>query len=1561
MSDYQPKVPYPRQLTNKETLDSISHWSSGVRNYFRRSPQYAVFFKRTTTWDYHKDNYGFEGEDKEDQADNLEAFLDTIAGFMPGPYITNKITQETTSIQSLWSVIKDHYGVTPSQSSFFDYMDIFPQKDERHIDLYDRMIYHSQNHLCKANTDGGPTAGGKLESDDVLTLSHKNLIALDWLRRINPRLIGIVKTEYSKQLKSGTPLAALVKDIAENVDSLLARYATNPNAINSVSAEPEPPYPTEDSLHINRVFNQSPYQGPRQTNFRGRGQFRGSFQNRPIFNQPRYRLPQFTANAQPRPQCQSCFSLGKRLSIKVDSHHSPQQCPQLLQVRSLQQDDQEPATEDPAHEPTEDGNNQKPTSCHSDISSKIRLIEQRFQTHSILKSKSPSAKVKLGNADTYAIIDEGSELCCIDFKFAKDNSILFSRTGESAVAAGSTRMLLMGETKEDVIIQLVPSKLNVSWNLCKCVIVLNLGCPILIGEPGKSANNILTDPVAKTIKTLNTNGKPVVIPYSKPCNNFNRSFLCRSEDATVLYPQQHIQVPIPASFKESEQVFFSPRSSCLDKSPPNQMCTVKKGSINLLNSSPYPIAISKNAHFGDIVPSFQPPQSTFSVQSLRPPPPKTQTPSEPVYQSFLSHTQVDPDNLLSSEWKERFNNLLLSYDSIIHPDPGCYNDYFGAVDCSLNFIKDPPASIKARLPSYSHDELTIMANLMDDMERMGVLCKPEDIGIVPKNVHTSYLVPKTDNSFRFVTDFTDLLPFIGKLEVVSPSIQQAKRILSSFKYLAELDLSNCFWQGMMSPSDSQYLATPHPFGGLRVYCREPQGIRNASEHNSEQLARIFGDLEKQKKMCRMADGLYVGGSTLQELYANLNEVLSRVKLANLTLKPSKIVICPKTTILFGWKKDGIYWSPTSHVISPLSQAPPPKTVKQLRGFIGAFRQLSETIKGYSAYLTSMEKYVGGKNSREHVMWSDELKADFDAAKKALLSLESIAIPKPSDTLHIYTDFSETTNAVGAHMVIQRGSEFINGGYFSARLEDCQTRWTPCEKECLGVKLGIVHYKPFITESNNRTIVHTDNLICVQAWNRLKQGVISSSSKIASFLSCLSENNVEIVHFPGSKTRVADYYSRNPTKCQEKRCQICTYAQEQISVGDLSKSMSITVSDLEDGSLKIPLSEKPTWLKLQKEDDTHRRLFNLITSGGLQPEPKLRGHMDLKLMYNLYRKGLLSIDQSGLITVKHIDTVTGLEYNAISVPKSLYPGLIQSLHIKLNHPSRAQLHKFANRHFHCIGTTQTIDSVHSSCEVCKSLATLPKIKDPYTTTENPIFGQHFSADVMISDGQKLFIAREKLSQFTCSSFIEDESTSSLRDAIISSVIEFMPISGCTIRVDPAPAFQSLNVLEKDTILSRYNIKLELGRVHNKNKNPIAENAIKEFRKERLRLNKHGGPLTELDRILINRNMNLRIRNRGLSAKEMMLRRDMTTNKPIDILDSDLAKAQLDSREASNSKLNEKSVDNSESSPKLSIGQSVMIRDDLNKLRGRQEYIIVAFKDDPNGRWCVLRKTEKGFRI
>ena len=58
------------------------------------------------------------------------------------------------------------------------------------------------------------------------------------------------------------------------------------------------------------------------------------------------------------------------------------------------------------------------------------------------------------------------------------------------------------------------------------------------------------------------------------------------------------------------------------------------------------------------------------------------------------------------------------------------------------------------------------------------------------------------------------------------------------------------------------------------------------------------------------------------------------------------------------------------------------------------------------------------------------------------------------------------------------------------------------------------------------------------------------------------------------------------------------------------------------------------------------------------------------------------------------------------------------------------------------------------------------------------------------------------------------------------------------------------------MNKLYLKIDLGRTHNKNKNPIIEKAIKEFHKEHLRISQSEGPFSKTDLIVIVRNMNFR---------------------------------------------------------------------------------------------------------
>ena len=63
--------------------------------------------------------------------------------------------------------------------------------------------------------------------------------------------------------------------------------------------------------------------------------------------------------------------------------------------------------------------------------------------------------------------------------------------------------------------------------------------------------------------------------------------------------------------------------------------------------------------------------------------------------------------------------------------------------------------------------------------------------------------------------------------------------------------------------------------------------------------------------------------------------------------------------------------------------------------------------------------VGGRASAERIVWTEVLMKNFELAKKSLNNIQTIHVPKPGDILHTYSDFSQSSKAVGGRLEIHR--------------------------------------------------------------------------------------------------------------------------------------------------------------------------------------------------------------------------------------------------------------------------------------------------------------------------------------------------------------------------------------------------------------------------------------------------------------------------------------------------------------------------------------------------------------
>ena len=455
------------------------------------------------------------------------------------------------------------------------------------------------------------------------------------------------------------------------------------------------------------------------------------------------------------------------------------------------------------------------------------------------------------------------------------------------------------------------------------------------------------------------------------------------------------------------------------------------------------------------------------------------------------------------------------------------------------------------------------------------------------------------------------------------------------------------------------------------------------------------------------------------------------------------------------------------------------------------------LHDYAVLLDPLDQAVAGKDSRDCITWSDSLLLAFGAAQKALLSHRTITVPRTRDTLWIVTDGSVKQRGIAATLYALREDGLVLCGFYNSKLKKHQVTWLPCEIEALAIAASVRHFAPYIIQSEVPAQVLTDSRPCVQAYDKLRRGEFSASSRVSTFLTIVSRYHVEVQHISGAANLPSDYTSRHPVSCPDRSCQVCKFVNEC----EDSVVRSLSVKDVIEGAAKMPFTSRSAWSATQHECVDLRRTHSHLTQG-TRPSKKIT---NIPYVKRYVRQ--VTIAHDGLLVVRD-DRPFLATKERIVVPRSVLEGLVTAIHLKFSHPSRYQTKQLFNRHFFGLDVDKVIDAVDASCHHCMSIKSIPTRLYPQSTGSPPdIIGTSFAADVMKRYRQLILVLRETVSSYTLAFFVENERHECLRDALLALCAEVRALSdfGSRIRVDPAPG---LVALTNDPLLRQYGITLEV---------------------------------------------------------------------------------------------------------------------------------------------------------
>lgn len=210
--------------------------------------------------------------------------------------------------------------------------------------------------------------------------------------------------------------------------------------------------------------------------------------------------------------------------------------------------------------------------------------------------------------------------------------------------------------------------------------------------------------------------------------------------------------------------------------------------------------------------------------------------------------------------------------------------------------------------------------------------------------------------------------------------------------------------------------------------------------------------------------------------------------------------------------------PIASKIECIDKIPPPKTKKQLRGFLGSVGFFRRFIYHFAEVAAPLTDLLKGKRSGDiSSLWSEQQQKAFESLKKALTSKPILKAPEFDMPFELYTDASNLGISAVLTQTVDQVPHPI--AFYSRKLVARERNYSTIEKELLAIVAGIQHFRIYV--SNGKTVINSDHNPLVWLSNSK-----TTNQRLLRWALCLSEYDLAIKHIKGSNNNLADFLSRS---------------------------------------------------------------------------------------------------------------------------------------------------------------------------------------------------------------------------------------------------------------------------------------------------------------------------------------------------------------------------------------------------------------------------------------------------
>ena len=588
---------------------------------------------------------------------------------------------------------------------------------------------------------------------------------------------------------------------------------------------------------------------------------------------------------------------------------------------------------------------------------------------------------------------------------------------------------------------------------------------------------------------------------------------------------------------------------------------------------------------------------------------------------------------LSSEQQQKLLELLQKYEPLFDGTLGTYNGKQYDIE-----LQDDAKPFHLKRPySVPH---AYKAAFYKEVER---LCK---IGVLRKINQSewaagTFLIPKKNKQIRFISDFRELNKRIKRKPYPIPKIQDMLMSLQGFSYATSIDLNMGYYHIELTPNAQRLCTIVLPWGKYE-YQKLPMGLSNSPDVFQECMSDLMVGLE----FCRVYidDLLLINKGSFDEHLECIEKVFIRLQAAGFKVNAEKSFFGKQELEYLGYWVTTDSITPVPKKIAALQALEPPKTVRQVRKFIGMVNFYRDMWIRRSEVLTPLTALTS-KNTKWQ--WTSKEQNAFDTIKRIMSRNTQLFYPDFNKPFEIHTDASKYQMGAVLH---QEGRPIA---FYSKKLNSAQMKYTVTEKELLAIVATLKEFENILL--GHEVIVYTDHKnLTYKDFN---------SERVIRQRMALERFDIKLNYVRGEDNIVADALSRLEIKDETH------FVEFYEDAYDITMEIGYDPED-------VPPEIFP--LKFRNISKAQTRDLDLMR--------KLKAQT-ANYSIESFRGGGKTID---LVTFK----------GKVYIPKSLRTHVVNWYHTTLCHPGENQTEHTIRQYLYWENLRDDVHKICSTCPTCQ---------------------------------------------------------------------------------------------------------------------------------------------------------------------------------------------------------------------------------------------------------------------